>query len=122
MKRIFQPAGIALFCLTALAILGFNDFNGFTDAGIHYAFAEELARFWQWPLPAATSVGMMSHYPPAAHLLSLFIGWLAGSTLYGLFIVTAISFVIIYTVLAELMRREAAPGWACWSTARSNCA
>ena len=48
----------------------------------------------------------MSHYPPAAHVLSLFIGWFTGSTLSGIFFVTAVSFILVYVVVAEFMRHE----------------
>ena len=109
MTPSIRVAAIAAFCLITFVILGFNDLGGYTDAGIHYEFSEEIARFWRWPLPAATSLAPMSHYPPAAHVVSLLIGWLAGSVIYGIFIVTAISFLVIYSVLAELMRRESAP-------------
>jgi hypothetical protein len=42
--QIITASGIFVFCIAAFATLALNDFSGYTDAGIHYAFSEELAR------------------------------------------------------------------------------
>jgi hypothetical protein len=44
--------------------------------------------------------------PPASHFASILIGLIRGSSLYGIFFLTAASFVASYLALAELMRQE----------------
>lgn len=103
-SRILAIAAPFAFCLLVLVVLGLNDFSGGTDAGIHYAFGEELLRTRQWPLPPSSSMAGIAHYPPASHVASALIGSIAGSTLYGLYVITAVSFAAIYLVLGELLR------------------
>lgn len=62
MRPFMRQAAIAAFCLITLAVFGLNDFSWFTDAGIHYEFSEDLARFWRWPLPPESTLGTISHY------------------------------------------------------------
>jgi len=81
-----------------------NDFAVGTDVGLHYGLANEIARSG-WPLPSTSYLVAMAHYPPAAHLLAIGSGKLAGSTLHGMFVVAALSFVVTYVALGELMRR-----------------
>lgn len=105
-----------VYCLVALWVLGANDFNVGTDLGIHYQFAQDISRFSTWPLPPEAESPVMAHYPPAAHVLANLLAPLAGSTLNGILIVTAISFVVIYLALAELIRRDK-PIETCWALA-----
>ena len=114
MHRLLRTAGpqtiaIMAFLLVTFLVLGMNDFNVGTDAGLHYGFANEVARFG-WPLPATSYLSIMAHYPPVSHILALAIGALAGSTLRGIFAVAALSFVATYLALAELMRRPTVVG------------
>jgi hypothetical protein len=107
-----QFAAIMAFFLAALFVLGVNDFNVGTDVGLHYGFANEIARFG-WPLrlqPSTSYLSIMAHYPPASHALALAISLIGVSTLRGIFVVTALSFVVTYLALAELMRRPAGAG------------
>jgi hypothetical protein len=108
---IARAASIAVFAAAAVLILGRNDFAVGTDVGVHYGFANEITRFG-WPLPATSYLAIMAHYPPAAHVLAIGIGKLVGSTLHGLFVVAAVSFVLTYVALAELMRRPGQVGTA----------
>ena len=105
-RSVVTATGIFVFCVAVFATLALNDFSGYTDAGIHYAFSEELARTRQWPLPPSSSMAGIAHYPPASHFASILIGLVRGSSLYGIFFLTAASFVAFYLVLAELMRQE----------------
>ena len=105
-------AAITAFFLAAFFVIGLNDFNVGTDVGLHYGFANEVARSG-WPLysqPSTSFLSIMAHYPPASHLLALAIGQIGGSTLRGIFTVTALSFFVTYLALAELMRRPTVTG------------
>jgi hypothetical protein len=97
----------ALVAVAALAywLLGRHDFSIGVDAGTHFGIAVEVEQYG-WPLPAQSFLHWISHYPPAAHMLAIGIGWLLGSTLYGLYAVTAIALTAIYLSLAALMRRS----------------
>jgi hypothetical protein len=116
MMSFLRSGFLLAFCLAALWVLGANDFNVGTDLGIHYQFALDISRFSTWPLPAEAESPVMAHYPPAAHVLAVLLGPLAGSTLNGILVVTAISFVVIYLAIAELIRRETATA-TCWALA-----
>jgi hypothetical protein len=114
MPRLFsvatglQLAAITAFCLAVFFVFGMNDFNVGTDLSYHYGFANEVARHG-WPL-SGNFLSDMAHYPPASHILALATGLMAGSTLRGVFVVTALSFVVTYLALAELMRRPTVVG------------
>ena len=105
LTNIPEAVTITAFFLAAIFVLGMNDFSVGTDVGLHYAFANEVAQLG-WPQHACC----MAFYPPIAHFLAIAIGALAGSTLKGMFIVTAISFAVTYLALAEFMRRPTAAG------------
>ncbi len=105
-RNVVTASGIFVFCVAVFATLALNDFSGYTDAGIHYAFSEELARTRQWPLPLSSSMAGIAHYPPASHFASILIGLVPGSSLYGIFFLAAASFAASYLALAELMRQE----------------
>ena len=107
-----QFVAITVFFIAAFFVLGVNDFNVGTDLGLHYGFANEIARSG-WPLQSQPSTGflsLMAHYPPVSHFLALTTGLMAGSTLRGIFVVTALSFVVTYLAIAELMRRPSVVG------------
>lgn len=99
-------AECAAFCGLFFWVLGLNDFSAYTDAGIHYAFAAELQRTMRWPLPLTSGMAGIAHYPPASHAASILIGSLAGSTLLGMFALTALSFATAYLALGELLRHK----------------
>ena len=97
---------LALFVILvcAIAFLGTRDFGGGVDGGVHYAIADQLRENLVWPFPKSSFLGWVSFYPPGAHLLAASVGAIVGSTLHGLFIVTAISVAVFYLVTADLMR------------------
>ena len=88
----------------AIVVLGARDFGGGVDGGIHYAIANQLSETLVWPFPKDSFLNWIPHYPPGAHVLAASVGAIVGSTLHGLFIVTAISVVAFYLVTADLMR------------------
>ena len=96
----------ALVAVTVFAywLLGRHDFSIGVDAATHLGIAEEIGRYG-WPLPPESFLHWISHYPPAAHTLAIGLGWLLGSTLYGLYAVTALALIATYLSLAALMRR-----------------
>ncbi|WP_298872744.1 hypothetical protein [uncultured Bradyrhizobium sp.] len=98
-------AAITIFLFASIAIFGGNDYNVGTDLGIHLGFAREIARVG-WPLPTSSAFLPMAHYPPLSHLLALCAGLIAGSSLYGISVVTASAFVLVYICAARLMQRE----------------
>lgn len=114
MKPVREPMGAAqklaaaavLLILfgSAIAYLGARDYGDGVDGGTHYGIALELARLGTWPLPPSSPFYWVAYYPPGAHFLAVVAGAFTGSTLHGLFILTAISVVVFYLVVADLMR------------------
>ena len=100
-------AAASLVTVIVVYVLGSRDFGFGVDAGLHYAFAEQLIRGYRWPISDQMSfLAGMTDYPPAGHLLAIGIGTLVGSTLQGMFIVTGLTFATIYLALAEIIKRK----------------
>lgn len=106
--RAAQFFAHSVLIVGTIALVGRNDFSTGVDAGIHFAFAEQLLQHRQWPLPLTSFLSDISHYPPGAHLLGAFVGELFQSSFSGMLIVTAIALIVTYLVLAELMKRTSA--------------
>lgn len=103
MRLLAALALLALFT-GAILILGARDYGGGVDGGVHYSIADEFTRLTPWPFPKTSTLYWISFYPPGSHILAAGLGLIAGSTLHGLFILTAISIVAFYLVVADLMR------------------
>ena len=105
-----QALGFGATCVAAgiaIYVIGTRDFGISSDAGLHYAFAEELVRGYRWPVSGELPFPIaLADYPPGAHLLALAVGVLVGSTLRGIFIVTGLAFVVSYLALSGIARRR----------------
>ena len=106
--RALRYFALAAVLVASLVLVGKHDFSIGVDAGVHHAFAEQLAAFGQWPLPPQSYLTNIAHYPPAAHTLGVLLGSAVGSTFHGMLVVNALALFVVYLALSSFIQRTSA--------------
>jgi hypothetical protein len=110
-------APVALLACIGWVILS-RDYGGSPDIAHHYALSEELFRQFRWPLkPSPNLAGGTDHYPPLAHLLAGLVGILTGSSLSGIFLLSAAAVVVLFLMAGFIVINERPPHIALISSA-----
>jgi hypothetical protein len=98
----------------ALAILGFLMFwfgryihTASFDLVQHYLLVDEIMKHGGVRPAAHQRIGAMAIYPPAAHWMAGVIGWIGGSGVVGITLVTIASVYFCYLIIAHLVGAKA---------------
>jgi len=97
----------AVFALALLAFLMFwfgrYIHTGSFDLVQHYLLVDEIMKHDGIRPAVSSRMGAMAIYPPAAHWVAAIIGWIGGSGLVGISLVTIVSVYICYLIIAHLV-------------------
>jgi hypothetical protein len=77
--------------------------NGSFDLVQHFLLVDELAKHAGVRPDAFQRIGPMALYPPVAHWMATIIGWIGGSGLVGITIVTIASVYLCYVLIISLV-------------------
>jgi len=77
--------------------------NGSLDLVQHLLLVDELAKHAGVRTDAFQHISTMAFYPPAAHWMATIIGWIGGSGLVGITIVTIASVYLCYVLIISLV-------------------
>jgi hypothetical protein len=98
---------VLVLLISVVVIWGWRHRSGSVDMALHYALADYIADHWRWPTTAVTYMGEMNQYPPLSHTVAAVVGWLCGSLMLGLHLVSTASAIIVLAVLFMLLRFRA---------------
>lgn len=92
-------------CVLALLVFWFARFipTASFDLVQHYLLVDELMKHAAVRPDAFQRIGAMAFYPPAAHWMAAIIGWIGGSGLVGISIVTIASMFLCYLLICRLL-------------------
>jgi hypothetical protein len=95
-------------------LIGFGGklFLSSIDVAHHYVLVDEIIKHGgvrPGPLP---NMGPMAVYPPASHWLAAVVGWIGGSGLVGLMLISIASIYVVYFLIARLVQGEGVLGLA----------
>ena len=77
--------------------------TGSFDLVQHYLLVDEIMKHREVMSGAPQRIGAMAFYPPAAHWAAAIIGWIGGSGLVGIILVTVASVYFCYLMIAYLV-------------------
>jgi hypothetical protein len=101
----------AVFALAILALLmlwfGRYIHTASFDLVQHYLLVDEIMKHDGIRPDASQRMGAMANYPPAAHWMAAIIGWIGGSGLVGITLVTIASLYLCYLIIAYLVGADA---------------
>jgi hypothetical protein len=81
--------------------------TGSFDLVQHYLLVDEIMKHGGILPDAPQRMGAMAFYPPAAHWMAAVIGWIGGSGLVGITLVTIASLYFCYLIIAHLVGAHA---------------
>lgn len=91
--------GIAVFLVIWFA--RFFPLSG--DLAAHYLLIDEIMKHGGVRPGAPPNMGMMAAYPPAAHWMAAILGWIGGSGLVGMVIMSIASVFAAYLLIGQLL-------------------
>lgn len=92
-------------CILAFLTLWFARFTQTNSYDLvqHFLLVDELTKHAGISPDAFDRIGLMISYPPIAHWLATIIGWIGGSGLVGIMIVTIASLYLCYVLIINLI-------------------
>lgn len=76
------------------------------DLVAHFLLVDEIMRHGGVQPAAVANLGIMAPYPPGSHWLAAIIGWIGGSGLVGMVIVSIVSVFVAYLLLVKIVGAE----------------
>ena len=76
---------------------------GSFDLVQHFLLVDEIMKHGTVRPPPIPSLGAMAYYPPVAHWMAAIVGWIGGSGLVGITIITVASVFLNYLLIAHLV-------------------
>ena len=102
--RAYQRgAALLAIGIAAFLVIWFGRFFPLSgDLAAHYLVIDEIMKHGG-VRPAAPNLGIMAVYPPAAHWMAAILGWIGGSGLVGMVIVSIVSVFAAYLLIGRLL-------------------
>jgi hypothetical protein len=103
-SRQLWQAGLA-FAAMVFLMAKFGRFfqNGSFDLVQHYLLIDEIMKHGGVRPDAYARIGAMAVYPPAAHWMAALLGWIAGSGLVGMNLVTIAAVFVCYLFIVSMV-------------------
>jgi hypothetical protein len=93
-----------ILALLVIFFWGGQSYTVSTDFGLHYAVLQHISQHFAWPSEVLPNLEEMSFYPPMAHTLGAVAGYLTGSPVTGMTMVSLLSVFGSYVALLNLVR------------------